>query len=85
MPTDVKKVSEEQLKELQQLQTQYTNALFRIGEITLQQDILAAELDEVKQFVDRLGTRRIGIVDKLQKEFGSTGTIDLSTGEFVAD
>jgi hypothetical protein len=83
--TNVKKVSEEQLTILRDLQKHFDHLTKRFGELHFQEKLVKQEKDEVDQALDSLELNRRNTVFALQEQFGSTGTVDLSTGEFIPD
>lgn len=85
MPTDVKKVSDEELAGLRGLQDQFDILTKKLGELHFQKKMIDRELVSVDSELDVLEANRVATVTRLQTEFGSTGTINLATGEFVPD
>lgn len=79
------KLSDEQLQEIRELQGNVDAAIRQYGLLHLQKRVLDAELVAVEQTIEQHEQTRINIVQKIQDYFGSTGTINMATGEFVAD
>ena len=68
------KLSEEQLKNVQDLQNEFSNNKLRLGDLVYQQSFLVKKIDELK---DQFVTMEKGLI----KEFGQDAVIDLKTGE----
>lgn len=75
---DIKKVSEEQLTSLRELQSQYDILTKRYGELHF-------EMMQIDNALSELESKRLSITEILQNEFGTTGTVDLATGIFTPD
>jgi hypothetical protein len=73
-----KKVSEEQLASLKEIQAHYEFLSKRYGELHF-------ELKAVDSAMDDLIIRKAMLVEALQAEFGATGTVDLETGIFTPE
>ena len=68
------KLSEEQLKNVQELQNQFSNQKLMLGDLVYKQSLVVKKLDELKaQFID--------MEKALIDEFGQDAVIDLKTGE----
>jgi hypothetical protein len=72
------KVSDEQLVQLQQIQAQYDFLVKRYGELHF-------EAKQVDGAMADLIILKNDLVNSLQDEFGSAGTIDLTTGIFTPE
>jgi len=77
------KVSPEVLKTLQDLQETYTTVVKSVGELRFQELLLNKEKTKLDNVLLELEERRKQIVDDIQKTFGSTGVVDMQTGEFT--
>tara|TARA_R100001443_G_scaffold100187_2_gene107480 strand:+ start:1892 stop:2152 length:261 start_codon:yes stop_codon:yes gene_type:complete len=68
------KLSKEQLKNVQDLQTEFSNQKIMLGDLVYKQSLVIKKIDELKeQFV----TMEAALI----KEFGQDSVIDLKTGE----
>tara|TARA_R100001244_G_scaffold100128_1_gene74684 strand:- start:1909 stop:2157 length:249 start_codon:yes stop_codon:yes gene_type:complete len=68
------KLSEEQLKSVQDLQNEFSNNKLRLGDLVYQQSFVVKKIDELKD--------QFGVMEKaLIEEFGQDSVIDLKTGE----
>jgi hypothetical protein len=84
------KVTDEELKELQNLRDSLINIISAVGEMTLSKSLLHKEIEKIdndvkneqQKFSDFQEKERV-IYEKLQKKYG-TGDIDLNTGEILA-
>lgn len=68
------KLSEEQLKAVQDLQNEFSNNKLRLGDLVYQQSFVVKKIDELK---DQFGTMEKALIE----EFGQDSVIDLKTGE----
>jgi len=86
----MKKVTDEELKELQNLRDSLLTIISTVGEMTLSKSLLLKEVEKVEanvkleeqKFSDFQEKERV-IYEKLQQKYG-TGNIDLNTGEILA-
>ena len=86
----MKKVTDEELKELQNLRDSLLTIISTVGEMTLSKSLLLKEVEKVdanvkieeQKFSDFQEKERV-IYEKLQQKYG-TGNIDLNTGEILA-
>jgi hypothetical protein len=83
--TDVKTVSPERLNALRTLQAEFDVLTKRMGELHYQKKLITRETARIDEALDELELRRANEVSELQAEFNSTGTINLTTGEFIPD
>jgi hypothetical protein len=68
------KLSEEQLKNVQDLQNEFSNNKLHLGDLVYKQSILIKKIDELK---DQFVVMEKALID----EFGQDSVIDLKTGE----
>jgi hypothetical protein len=80
-----KQASSEDLAKLRRIAEEWEVFTKQYGELHYQQKVVAIELKEVDEALDKLEKERRELVTKLQTELGSNGTIDLTTGEFIPD
>jgi|TARA_R100000742_G_C4250498_1_gene68873 hypothetical protein len=71
------KLSEEQLKNVQDLQNEFSNNKLHLGDLVYKQSILIKKIDELK---DQFVVMEKALID----EFGQDSVIDLKTGEVKA-
>lgn len=84
------KVTDEELKELQNLRDSLLNIISAVGEMTLSKSLLHKEIQKIEtdikneeqKFAEFQQQERV-IYEKLQQKYG-TGDIDLTTGEILA-
>jgi chaperonin cofactor prefoldin len=79
------KITPEQLTALKTLQEQWNQYTKAYGELSYQKRLLEAELKNVEDAFDELDAKRLEISNQIQGAFGTTGHVDLTTGEFVPD
>lgn len=83
--TDTKRLTDDQVQEIRKLQFDVDATLRQYGMLHLQKKIIDAEIAGVEQGIEQLEQQRIALITKIQEQFGSTGSINLDTGEFVSD
>lgn len=83
--SEPKTVSTEQLEVLRNLQTQFDDVTKAYGELRFQQIMLEDEMDKLSLDMRTLEATRMQVVNTLQEEFGTTGSVNLQTGEFIPD
>ena len=69
MSIEVKKVSDEDLNKIKDLNQQYNNLLRHAGEIYVQKRALTAEETRLDKAIEQLNAARTNLVNKLQTEF----------------
>lgn len=79
------KVSPEQLERLRSLNSRWDDLTKYNGELRYQKRILEKEIDATDRALDALDEERLQISQELTNQFGSTGNVNLETGEFAAD
>lgn len=82
---ETKKLSPEQLQKLQESQERFVHLIKVYGELCLNERLLARDKAAVEAEIDMVEFDRQEMVRKLQEEFGTTGVVNLMTGEFVPD
>jgi hypothetical protein len=83
--SEVRKATPEQLAHLRELQEKWDRLTKRYGELHFQEKLVKQEKDAVDTALEELEAERIAAVEKLQQDFGSTGTINLQTGDFTPE
>ncbi len=76
-----KKLSQEELQEINQIRGEYTNLYANIGLIQVKINELEGESLSYYQSLEELKQKESLIFEKLKQTYGN-GTIDLETGEF---
>ena len=87
--TETKKFTQEELDQIENLQTQNNRIIFEIGQIDLQLFLMNEELEKLKETKSTLQiafknfqAEEKDLVTKLNEKYG-IGTLDLNTGEFI--
>ena len=87
--SEVKKLTEEELQQIKDMQQQYNKFVFELGSIEAQlQNILATkemietEKSNVLEDIKKLGEREKELVNGLQAKYG-VGNIDIESGEIT--
>ena len=87
--SESKKFTQEEIEQIDNLQTQNNRIIFDLGQVELQMFLLNEELKNQQekkstlqiQFKNSQQEER-DLVTKLNKKYG-TGTVDINTGEFI--
>jgi hypothetical protein len=78
---EVKKLSQEELQEINQIRSEYTTLYANIGLIQVKINELEGESLAYYQSLESLKLKETEVFEKLKSIYGN-GTIDLETGEF---
>lgn len=78
-------VSPEQLERLKSLQSRWDDLTKYNGELRYQLRLLEKEIAATDSALDALDTERLAISNELTAQFGTTGNVNLETGEFAPD
>jgi chaperonin cofactor prefoldin len=78
-----KKVSEQDLASLQELQQTFDALVSQYGELHLKRRIIDSDIQRCEDAFNELEASRQEIGLRVQEQFGSEGTVNLVTGEFV--
>lgn len=78
---EVKKLSQEELQEINQIRNEYTTAYANIGLVQVKIKELESESLSYYSSLESLKQKEIEVFEKLKSIYGN-GTIDLETGEF---
>jgi chaperonin cofactor prefoldin len=88
--SEINKLTEEELQQIKELQSQYNKFIFELGSIEAQlQNILATKLaietekNNTLEDIKKLGEREKELVSTLQEKYGQ-GSIDIETGEVTS-
>lgn len=84
MSEEPKKVSEEDLVALRNLQSTWEVLTKRFGELHYEKKMVEIEMTQIDNAFDELETQRSQIVGRLQDGLGK-GTVNLQTGEFIEE
>ena len=87
--SDVKKLTEEEIKQIKEMQAQYNQFVFELGSIEVQlQNVNATksaaetEKNSIVEDIKKLGEREKELVDLLKNKYGE-GSINIETGEIT--
>jgi prefoldin subunit 5 len=87
--SETKKLTPEELQQIQELQTQYNKFVFELGSVEAQlqsllnqKSLLETEKDGVLSDIKTLGDKEKVLVTTLQEKYG-TGNINPQTGEIT--
>jgi hypothetical protein len=72
----------EELKQVQDVQAQFSSLTRRYGELHFQKKFIDEEMVNIDEEMLNLETRRVEIMTNLQNKYG-TGTIDVANGTFI--
>jgi ParB-like chromosome segregation protein Spo0J len=88
--SDVKKLTEEELQQIKEMQSTYNKFVFELGSIEAQiQNLLSAkaaaetEKNNILEDIKKLGEREKELVITLQEKYGQ-GSINIETGEITS-
>ena len=87
--TETKKFTQEELKQIEDLQTQNDRIIFELGQVEMQLFLINKELKKLQETKSTLQisfqnfqAEEKDLVVKLNEKYG-TGTVDINTGEFI--
>ena len=87
--TEIKKLTQEEIDSIKELQTQYNKTVFEVGSIesqimAFQKQIRLWEDEKLKIFseMDKINEKEKILVDSLQTKYGA-GNIDIEKGEIT--
>lgn len=75
------KLSQDELQQLKDFQTESNNVTFTLGQIDIQRALLEGQRNEVLEKLAQLQEQNNTFAKTLQEKYGD-GNIDLETGEF---
>ena len=78
--SEVKKLSEEELKQIKEIKQEYTNLALSLGELELQKANLDKEKTRLLNYQQHLLDKESELAQKLTEKYGN-GTINIETGE----
>ena len=79
---EVKKLSQEELQEINQIRSEYTTAYANIGLIQVKIKELESESLSYYEGLESLKQKEVEVFDKLKEIYG-VGTVNLESGEFT--
>lgn len=79
---EVKKLTQEELQELKNIQESINSAVIELGQIELLKLELKARREAVDSYLQQIREREAGLAVQLEQIYGK-GNIDLQTGEIV--
>tara|TARA_R110002012_G_scaffold217939_3_gene389188 strand:+ start:4005 stop:4280 length:276 start_codon:yes stop_codon:yes gene_type:complete len=89
--SELKKFTQEELDQIEQLQNQNNRLIFDLGQTEMQILLLTKELEKLQESKNNLQiqysnwqTTEKDLVGKLNEKYGS-GTLDIETGEFIPE
>jgi oligoribonuclease NrnB/cAMP/cGMP phosphodiesterase (DHH superfamily) len=84
---NLKKLTQEEINNIKDLQKQYNSNIFELGSAEAQLQLLTAQIKSIEteknnilSDLNKIGDKEKELVDSLQEKYG-TGNIDLETGE----
>jgi oligoribonuclease NrnB/cAMP/cGMP phosphodiesterase (DHH superfamily) len=86
---NLKKLTQEEIDSIKQLQSQYNKNIFELGSaeaqlqlLTAQIKVIEAEKNNILSDLNKIGDKEKELVDSLQEKYGA-GNIDLENGEIT--
>jgi adenine-specific DNA methylase len=79
------KVTDTHLEALRELQSTFDEITKRYGELQFQKIMINDEMEGISVKMRELEHHRNAMVITLQEAYGSTGQVNLQTGEFIPD
>lgn len=87
--SDKKKFTEEEVKQVKELQEAYTKKTILFGQLEVQKNLLQKELVQIEQTIknawleyEELSKTESSLLNSLNEKYGE-GTLDLDSGEFI--
>jgi hypothetical protein len=78
--SETKKLTEEELTEIKQIKTEYTNLIMALGEVELQKSDIYKQKANLLNIQNQLIERENKLAKELTEKYGN-GSINLDTGE----
>lgn len=76
------KFTEEEIKELRDLQSEYQKVIYSWGQIQIEHKLLKVKEDEVESIYNSLAQKEKVLIDSLNQKYGN-GTLNLENGTFT--
>jgi len=90
MSEEIKKLTEEEIKQIKDMQAQYNQFVFELGSIEVQlqnvnatKSAIETEKNSIVEDIKKLGEREKELVTMLQEKYGQ-GSINIETGEITS-
>lgn len=80
--SEIVKFTEEEIKELRDLQSEYQKVIYSWGQIQIEHKLLKVKEDEVESIYNSLAQKEKVLIDSLNKKYGD-GTLNLENGTFT--
>ena len=81
---EIKKLTQEEVTALKEVQDQNFDLIEQFGQIEMQMQILEIQKNNLKQTLSNLKSKEIELGNQLQTKYGN-GKINLETSEFIAE
>ena len=80
-----KKITDEELKEIQTVVEQYENISFRIGQYTIEIESAKADRNTMINQAQQLLEQRSSILKQLEEKYGSDVRVNIQNGELIKE
>jgi len=80
-----KKITDEELKEIQTVVEQYENISFRIGQYTIEIEAAKADRNTMINQAQQLIEQRSSILKQLEEKYGSDVRVNIQNGELIKE
>jgi hypothetical protein len=89
MSEEIKKLTEEEIKQIKEMQAKYNQFVFELGSIEVQlqnvnatKSAIETEKNNIVEDIKKLGEREKELIDALKGKYGE-GSINIETGEIT--
>jgi len=89
MSEEIKKLTEEEIKQIKEMQAKYNQFVFELGSIEVQlqnvnatKSAIETEKDNIVEDIKKLGEREKELIEALKEKYGE-GSINIETGEIT--
>jgi uncharacterized protein YsxB (DUF464 family) len=80
-----KKITDEELKEIQTVVEQYENISFRIGQYTIEIESAKADRNTMINQAQQLLEQRSSILKQLEEKYGNDVRVNIQNGELIKE
>lgn len=80
-----KKITDEELKEIQTVVEQYENISFRIGQYTIEIESAKADRNTMINQAQQLLEQRSSILKQLEEKYGTDVRVNIQNGELIKE
>jgi uncharacterized protein YsxB (DUF464 family) len=80
-----KKITDEELKEIQTVVEQYENISFRIGQYTIEIESAKADRNTMINQAQQLIEQRSSILKQLEEKYGNDVRVNIQNGELIKE